>query len=225
MNKKIKELLKKIKAECKKNNIKLHLRPSYYINCDGVPCGGVFYNSKREIYVATKKPLKKWLGILLHELSHAEQMIVNSKYWNKACKVKDEKGKVWDSSIIYFEWLAGSNKFSKKTVDKALKAIIMMEYECEQLAVAKIKKWDLEDLIDPKEYAQKAMSYVLYYHASYARREWYRRAPYDIDSVYKKIPKNIDFSPETIASTEFFEELGVDFSPCFVSKKKSKQRA
>ena len=96
-------------------------------------------------------------------------------------------------------------------IDEEIKSGIAVEVGCEKRTVEKIKKYDLEFVASSDVYTQKSNAYVLSYLWMRQKRKWYKIGfePYNIESVYTKMPKtfDIDYTKLTDDVFDAFEHL------------------
>ena len=123
-------------------------------------CNGYFWansgaDNSHKLVVATKKPIKEWLPILVHESCHLDQYIENPNKF------------VEDDCID--RWLNGEKVYDKD-IRKGISASKRLELDCEKRTVRKIKKYNLP--IDVKEYIQKSNLYIHFYNWVYLNRRW-----------------------------------------------------
>jgi len=157
---------------CVKHNVELKLIPSSSVVVDAnVTSSGYFDDTS--LVVATKRP--DWVDVLVHETCHLDQYIEKAP-----CYKKGEKG-----IFITDDWLDG-RRVSKTQLVEAFKNIILMELDCEQRTVKKIKKYKLN--INLSKYIQQSNSYLFSYWATYRDRKWYP-FPYSNPKIVKNMPK------------------------------------
>lgn len=160
----------------------------------GIICNGYFVdNPIPTLAVATRKNVKDWFLVLLHEYSHMEQWEEKASVWTNN---KLEKG---EASDLIDAWLNYEIELDEFTLDKIFKINIELESDCEKRAINNITKFNLD--INHEEYAQKANSYVLFYHLIKKHRKWYRigKEPYSLKEVWSKMPThmNLDYTKIT----------------------------
>lgn len=171
----IKAILGEIALQCIKHDINFMLENVHSLDADGLPSSGYF--DECSLVVATKRPKKHWLTVLLHEFCHLEQWQTKSALW-----VADEYG-----LLAVDNWIKGE-KMDKKTAKQAFNNTIALELDCEKRTVAKIKFYELKLSIE--EYIQKANAYLFSYVFSFYHKQWYVH-PYDVSGIWKKMPKNL----------------------------------
>ena len=132
------------------------------------------------------------IPLLVHEFSHMQQWIENSKVWSY--------GKYLDDVD---RWLVGDDV---KDIDEKINKIQLLELDCERRAVKYILKYSLP--INLKIYCQKANAYLFFYTWMRETRTWSRegnssyadknielrsKCPTKLKTIgyYRTIPKNI----------------------------------
>jgi hypothetical protein len=135
-------------------------------------CGGWFDSSKKEFTVAMKD--RMGYEILIHEYSHFLQWRDRRRYFNKKLK----------SVEIIFSWIDGKG-YDNPTLEKAIKELIELEWDCEMGAIELIRKYNLD--VDINEYIKAANAYLLFYHMVYEQGVWCKKSPYS-----KKIADTMD---------------------------------
>lgn len=180
-----------LKALCKKHKIKLKLIHEKMIPYEAnkkITVSGYFDTGTDTLAVATDKDRKEWWEILIHESCHLDQYIENSEHWidQEICNV--------DSNAMLDLWLNKHVEMTDKQIQKVIKKIIDCERDCDTRAVAKIKKYHLDDVIDLKRYVQKANAYHLSYYAVRKLRKWNKplHAAYQIEEVLKLFPTTMN---------------------------------
>lgn len=204
----LKKKIEKLKEIIEKDGAKLVLYPSKeYIIANGGSCSGYYDEDTLSLHVACKKPIKEWLGILVHEYAHFLQHKNNSKAW-KAWKQNE------NLDFYIDDWLQ-DKKFnpSPKQLDRIYKMTILLEHEAEQTALSLIERLQLP--LDREKYTKSANCYLMFYYWSRAHRLWYKTAPYRIPELLKKMPSKL-LSPKQLEK-EFHR---FDFSKCFTRKEK-----
>ena len=172
MKSNVKKLLADIMEQCLKNKCSFHLVSSKSINSGGIECSG--YYDEKDLKVAAGK--KEWLDVLVHESCHMDQYAGGFKYWREA----------EDGINFLDEWLTKKKKYPKERLEKAIKAIIMLELDCEKRTVKKMKKYKIP--FNKELYIQKANSYLFSYWATLRDKKWFK-FPYENPKIYGKMPK------------------------------------
>ena len=147
-------------------------------------CNGYFWadTNKLEFVVATKKPIKDWIQIFVHESCHLDQYIKDkTKFIND------------DGTSDIDKWLLGENIITKPKVKRLIKIVQRLELDCEKRSVAKIKKYKLPINID--EYIQKSNLYVHFHNWMYLRRSWIPKGKtLYVKELYSMMNKTFDKS-------------------------------
>ncbi len=152
------------------------------------PCSGYFcgndQSGEKILAVATGKPLKQWLPVLLHESSHMDQYLEDCDAW-KNIVMPDGT----DSSDALFEWIGGKDVENPR--DLAIRSL-QVELDCEKRTVQKIIDFGLEDYIEPLEYIQKANAYIYFYLYVLETRKFYTKGnePYTNAMVWSAAPSH-----------------------------------
>lgn len=217
--------LKYVEQFCLENKIELMISAKDRVNCYSMKCNGFFDNAMPinmtkevvvdgKVYKPTKSKKNKMvlaystgektkeeiLSLVAHEFGHANQFLEGSDLW-----VNTEEFQSWEN---YFD--GESN--SLHDVTPVWKKIVKLEADCEKRVIGFIDDFSLD--INKKEYAQKANSYLFFYNFALKNKEWYHKAPYEIEGIVKKMPDEIfdlDFyaeleNPEIIKTQSIFNE-------------------
>lgn len=160
------------------------LSKASFVKIDGIKSNGYFYDAERTLAVATGKSFDKWFPTLVHEFCHFNQWRSRSSIWHKDTYGINDKSGVVDDYI-------NRKKVNKRTLKKAIRWCIAVEFDCEKRAVKHIDKFNLP--LDKETYIQKALAYVLFYHYVEKHRKWYKigKEPYKLKSVWSKMPKTL----------------------------------
>jgi hypothetical protein len=199
---KINKFISDLEQKCSEHNINL-LTP----NTPGVqyPYGntltnGYFDSDNRVLACATGKELNQWLPILIHEASHMDQYLENDPVFTDLLGLDET-----------FKWNEGSEDVDFNKINNEIESGIAVEVDCEKRTVAKIKEYGLEFVVSIDEYIQKSNAYVLFYRWMRKNRRWYKIGfePYNIKSVYTKMPNTFDVDYSTLSEdmTKVFDEL------------------
>lgn len=171
--------IKELKIKCKKYNVKLILYNQKYIEEDGEKFGGWFDPIGMELHCAFPDKIQsKYVEVLIHESCHMDQWIENTKYWS----IEREN----NSLDEFWKILKG---IKVKNLKFHLRNVQMMEAECEEMAIEKIKFYDLG--IDINKYTQKANSYLLFYTLLIETKKWTDYPPYKYGVIWRKMPIKI----------------------------------
>lgn len=171
-----------LRAQCKKHNIKLKLIHAPTINYVGnakIQVSGYFDSDAMELAVATDKAPNEWLEILIHESCHLDQYLDDNDFWNDSF-IDDV-----DSSAILDLWLNKRIELNPKQIKDVVKKIIDLERDCDLRAIEKIKKYNLDSIIDLRQYTRKSNAYHLSYDAVAQLRKWNKplKSPYQVKRI------------------------------------------
>jgi hypothetical protein len=173
MNKNIKQLIGDIANKCIENKIDFRLEFVNRVDTENLPCSGYF--DEKSLVVATNKDnYREWLDVLIHESCHLDQFSEKSNIWKSDST----------SLSIVEAWINGK-KVSEERKISGFKNTIMLELDCEQRTVKKIKKYEIP--INKKEYIQKANAYLFSYLYALNYKKWYP-TPYENPKIWKKMP-------------------------------------
>lgn len=198
-----------LKRECDLNRVILKTSKSSTINypVSGFNCTGYFVAlpslQHPMIGFALDIDVNDLIPIILHEWSHMDQWVENSKVWNDNIhKIGDEYK---ESVDIIDEWINGANI---DNIDFYIKKAMEVELDCEMRTIKKMYQFGLENSLkfSIDEYIQKANSYIFLYHYVRQKRSWNitGKAPYMLESVWKKFPTNFD-QDYSILKPEYIE--------------------
>lgn len=188
----IDKVVQDITKKAEDNGVQIILEPTPTIPyaVGDFPCAGYFVSYGRPtLAVATGKPLKDWIMVLVHESSHMDQWLEGSKAWTN--NFVDGK-----ESVDYIdEWLSGK-EMTEEEIDDLISRSIDVERDCEMRTIEKVKEYNLPVNVD--EEIQKANSYILFYRMLKITRKWNKpgKAPYQIKEVWSQMPKTfyMDYS-------------------------------
>jgi len=98
------------------------------------------------------KDVKYWFPVLMHESSHMDQYIENDPTWvnNLGLEQTDK-------------WIDGDDGVDLNIISEEIRTSMDVEINCEKRTIEKIKKFNLEDILDIDEYIQKSNAYILFY--------------------------------------------------------------
>ena len=190
----VKTFLTLVRVECKANNVELLLKPTKKLKIENnIVVGGYFedYGRSKGVLACAMKH-EYALPLLVHEFSHMQQWIENTRLWNNGKYILDID-----------RWLAGEEV---RDIEEKINKVRLMELDCERRTIKYIIKYNLP--INIKTYAQKANAYLFFYNWMKETRVWSKEnnSPYadkNIElwgscpgelrpnSYYRKIPKNI----------------------------------
>lgn len=151
MNRNERAFVRAIRAELSIYGVKLNLTDSKFVYSDGTKCFGFF--DEKQIRVGKRNP--RWVEVLAHEYSHFIQWVNGSKLYSLCF------GPMANYSTTVEDWLHGK-EFEMRRVRKAFNTLRSMERECEMLAVAVFRKFNLN--VDIERYKQEANCYIYIHH-------------------------------------------------------------
>ena len=182
---KIKVFIEDLKLYTKENNIKLILSPEKGVQFSegGILCNGYFDDITSTLACALGKDVSQWLVILLHESCHMDQWVEKVPEWTENVGMDNIE-----------KWLNGDDTVNMNNIDNEIRTSIIVEVDCEKRTVEKIKKYELDSIINIDEYIQKSNAYVLFYLWMRKNRKWYTigKEPYNIPDVVNVMPKTFD---------------------------------
>lgn len=182
---KINIFIEDLKSYTKENNIKLILSPEKGVQFSegGVICNGYFDGEDPTLACALGKDVSQWLIILLHESCHMDQWIEKVPEWTENAGMDNIE-----------KWLNGDDDIDMNNIDNEIKTSMVVEIDCEKRTVEKIKRYELESIINIDEYIQKSNAYILFYLWMRKNRTWYKigKEPYNIPEVVRSMPKTFD---------------------------------
>ena len=156
-----------IKSECLKHGVKCDFRPVKYLKIDKFKCLGYFENAGKELVVSTNNLM--YVPTMIHEYCHFTQWVEQCPAW--VSYIEHDSGNYFDL------WLDGENI---SNIDFHIRNIVNMELDNEKRSVKMIKKFGLENIINPKLYIRQANAYLLFYFWVLRTRKWYnpKKTPY-----------------------------------------------
>jgi hypothetical protein len=182
---KVKVFIEDLKIYTKENNIKLILSPEKGVQFSegGILCNGYFDDITSTLACALGKDVSQWLVILLHESCHMDQWVEKVPEWTENVGMDNIE-----------KWLNGDDSVNMNNIDNEIRTSIIVEVDCEKRTVEKIKKYELDSIINIDEYIQKSNAYVLFYLWMRKNRKWYTigKEPYNIPDVVDIMPKTFD---------------------------------
>lgn len=172
------KILSDVYDTLKANKIKITISEDKYVqylgNCLGFFGGEV---GAIEFAVAVGNPIEIWMPTFIHESCHLDQFL-EDKY-------------IWDTSDIYidyyFRWVSGEIELSPTRVRESMEKTILLEKDCEERSVAKIKKYNLP--MDTDRYIQTANTY-LYSYTIFTEKRKFIEGIHSNPMVYGKCPKH-----------------------------------
>jgi hypothetical protein len=144
-----------------------------FVRLGKTKCSG--WCDDKHLKVATGAAFEHWLGVLVHETCHIDQVRADKK-WFARCE---------EGLTRLDAWLEGNRPVR---VRKATLESIKLEHDCESRAIAKIRRHRLP--IDVAVYTQKANAYLIGYHVTLRERKWCFRA-YRDKNVYGRMPTRL----------------------------------
>ena len=121
--------------------------------------GGWFSEEEKELCVWKHNPI--FFATLIHEYCHFLQY--RDKYdslWSRAC----------ESTDLLFGWLEDGEDMSYYLKRKAFRGSIEVEWDCENMTIAEIKKHNID--IDTERYSRMSSAYLFSYHTTLKKRTW-----------------------------------------------------
>lgn len=157
MEETVKKFIKDLRKDCKKNGIKIELKPSVQIFSNpGLKCLGYFSHHEKVIKVA--KNNNQYLAVLIHEAQHLCQYLENTIEWQK-----DEQF----GNQAFEDWINGKEI---KNIGRAITNLLALELDCERRALKKITEYDLP--INSSTYIQRTNQMCQYYRFVQKYRRW-----------------------------------------------------
>jgi len=186
-----KSFVSNVKRRCKNNGVELVLSPSRTVvltDTFSSDCSGYFDGEDKALVVACGKPFEDWIEILIHEYSHMEQWLTDSrwKHWEDTCLA------LWD-------WMDKARMLNSTQLNNVIDSMIELERDCEVRALNNIKKWNLP--INKSMYKRKSNLYLYSYRLMpelkkfptgiYDNKHILSMCPPRMLKNYKKVPANI----------------------------------
>lgn len=144
-----------------------------FVRLGKTKCSG--WCDDKQLKVATGAAFEHWLGVLVHETCHIDQVRCDKK---RFAKCEESLGRL-DA------WLEGNPPVR---VREATLDAIRLEHDCEARSLAKIRRHKLP--VDARLYAQKANAYLVGYHVTLRERKWCFRA-YRDKNVFGRMPTRL----------------------------------
>lgn len=190
---KINVFIEDLKTICAGKNITLNLSTDSFVTfCeDGMKCNGYFDDSSNVLACAMGKDVSQWLFILLHESCHMDQFFEQVEAWTN-----NQHGM---SNVD--KWLGGDDSIGADLIESDIKSSMECELDCEMRTVEKIKKYNLEDIINVENYIQKSNAYILFYLWMKKYRKWYSigKEPYNQNEIVEAMPNTFDIDYTTLS--------------------------
>jgi GNAT superfamily N-acetyltransferase len=192
------KLKKMVKEKCELYGVQFKLGRGKNVAYGGIQCSGFFDETVPMLAVATGKPSKEYIPVLIHEYNHMEQ-------WRENCPVWSNLG---NACGILDAWLEGKD-YPMVVINDTIDRIIDVELDCERRTVDFMIRYDLP--FDVIEYTKKSNAYVLFYNTIRETRKWYNpdRKPYNVPEVWSFMPETFtDHSYKlTAEQQELFAKL------------------
>ncbi len=186
---KINKFINDLKTITTKEGVKLLLSPEKGVEYvgGGFICNGYFDSDGKTLACALGKDVSQWLIILLHESCHMDQWLDQVPAWTENLGMENID-----------KWLGGDDNVDMNLIDEEIRTSMLVELDCEKRTVEKIKKYNLDSIINIDEYIQKSNAYILFYLWLRKNRRWYTigKEPYNQAIVVSSMPKtfNIDYT-------------------------------
>lgn len=171
-------LIQYIKRQCLRYKRHFCLGRGKSVRADGILCSG-FYDPETKTLKVARKSLN-FKTVLIHEYCHMLQHISNSKKWSNYYNSKAHE---------LFLWLKGDKPLTRETAFNYFKILFDLEKDCERRTLNFIKKHKL--YLNEKYYVKQANTYLLSYLVSFEFRKWYKKPPYDLDSLIDTMPEKL----------------------------------
>ena len=162
------------------SDIGLEISEGESVDVGALQASGVFDPETACLGIAIGKPFLEWFPTFMHEHCHAIQF------------TEGEFKKLSDNYDDIFDWVSGK-ELADNELDELFRQAIWIESDCENRTVGKIHDFNLELMINPKEYAQKSNAYVQFYQVFRKTRKWYdmEKAPYKNKDVWSLFPTQV----------------------------------
>jgi len=193
------DLIKHIKAECKKHNVKYYKGPGRFVwlQDSNIKCGG-YFNSEPEPMLAFASKSKEANTLLAHEYCHMTQWLDKIPLWDIAN----------NSLVVVDNWLNG---FDCDNIEWHLANCRDLELDNE---IRTAKLFDEYDFGQTKEeYIKKANAYIIFYNYLSISRRWSKpgNSPYSNARILELMSNKFDMdytkmSPEL---TNIFQEENI----------------
>jgi hypothetical protein len=169
-----------------------------YPDAKGIFLSGFFYppacGLPGKLAVATRRTPDHVLNTLVHEFSHLVQWATRCRYYVS----------VENAIQIFDNWVAGKD-YDQKTIQAATYALVLLEKECEELAVKHIQEFALP--IDTVDYIKKANAYILSYWGMEKTHKWNENPPQYNSQIVDKMPDNFTDLDYKNPPQELIEEI------------------
>lgn len=172
------ELIKFIKEDCAKSDVKVIVENSDHVMAGGCPCSGYFDSDNKVIMLAKRAKGAKM--IMVHEYCHFLQWKEQCEAWVNYMKYNDED--------YFTPWLANEVEIEKDKLDLIIRSAAELELDCEKRAVSFAKEKGID--FDLDRYTKQANAYVLSYKIVHRFRKWNipGSAPHNDNNVVEMMP-------------------------------------
>lgn len=161
------------------------------------PSGGVVAgyfladDKSRELGIATGDENFVWWPVVVHESCHMDQWLENDPTW-----LNNMVGH-FEADDLFSLWVSRLIELNPSQLKDYMSRVRNCELNCEIRAVEKIKKYGLEDVIDPERYIKQGNAYVFYHTFVTESRSWWEtgKAAYNNESILELMPSNF-LAPE-----------------------------
>jgi hypothetical protein len=176
-----KELITEIALNCVKNGVTFTLSNEKKVKLpeetEEFAASGFFEEGQKILVVGTKKPIKDWFPVLLHEYNHMVQWL-EGKYAG---------AKYQEAHEMFWNWLDNGIDLSKEYLRDVIDLVRDIEEDCERRTWTMLKD-NPELKISPDEYLKKANAYLYSYTLIRRKRQWYKKPPYYVKEAIKVMP-------------------------------------
>jgi hypothetical protein len=202
MDQRVKAYIDEVREKAAANSVRIRFgKGKHVLLGDGLKGGGFF--DAQTLAVAMNRNLNDWFPIFVHESCHMDQWLEKSKLWTN---VPDD-----DYHVLHQFINTRKHGVLQDRLKKAVNNIVMLEADCERRAYKKIQEYDLP--INLTDYARRANSYLYFHTAMYTYGKWYKKSPYQIQSILKKMPTEI-YTPSHYCVTKHDVDVSM-FEVCF----------
>lgn len=169
---------------CLKHNKQIILEDDVCLVNDGIRYSGECNGDT--IKIAVRFPMFE--EIFVHEFSHLNQAVYNSKYWK-------------DNDF----WLNLSIKNLNIPTWNDVLETIALERDCDLRSLTFSRKWNL---FDNQNYAKKVNLYLYYYQFVFLENQWYNST-----TIYH--PKILEVMPSRVLPITTFQKINMDIMNLF----------
>ena len=177
MKKSFDDLVKHIKQECKKHDVKLKIGRGKTVKMDTIRVGGYFDSDNRILTAASKSSAYKTL--LAHEYCHLTQYVDKFHLWDLC----------GDSMTKIEKYLNGEDV---PDIEKAIAISRDLELDNEKRTTALLDEYDLD--VDKGLYIKQSNAYILFYNYMVHSRRWSKpgKAPYTNERIIAAMSDKFD---------------------------------